>query len=83
MCTYSLCFCGLFLLPCLFIVLSVYFLFVVVMATGATAQTHVGDVEEDASQLLFPKGDVTLHECFDRHILHVFLLISRDTNRIF
>lgn len=25
-------------------------------AGGGTAPTHVGDVEEDASQLLFPKG---------------------------
>lgn len=25
-------------------------------AGGGTATTHVGDVEEDASQLLFPKG---------------------------
>lgn len=25
-------------------------------AGGGTAPTHIGDVEEDASQLLFPKG---------------------------
>lgn len=30
-----------------------------VMAAGGTAPPQLGDVEEDASQLLFPKGDNT------------------------
>ena len=56
----------------LLIVLSVV---AVVMATGGgAAPPHVGDVEEDASQLLFPKGNITftmIHRLFDTLVIFI------------
>lgn len=41
-------------------------------AGGGTAPTHVGDVEEDASQLLFPKGLLLSRDLFNVCVRVVF-----------